>query len=99
MPADAYAEEVLTRTRRQLDLVAERILEELERDKPDSRRLRDLSDAQRHLAEQERILSGRPLPGSRRPGPERPASQVSSRPVPRLAQPPTPPPEPQPPPS
>jgi hypothetical protein len=48
--------------------VAERITEELEAEKPDSRRLRDLSDAQAKLAEQERILAGRPLPGSRRPG-------------------------------
>lgn len=66
-PEDGYAEQVLLRTRTQLDLVAQRILEELQSRKPDSRRLRDLSDAQRHLAEQERILAGRPLPGSRRP--------------------------------
>ena len=76
-PADAYGLQVLARTRMQLDLVADRILEELRCKEPDSRRLRDLSDAQRHLAEQERILAGRPLPGSRRPGPVRQHRQVS----------------------
>jgi hypothetical protein len=64
---DEYSAKVLARTRTQLDLVANSILHELTKSNPDSRRLRDLSDAQRHLAEQERILAGRPLPGSRRP--------------------------------
>lgn len=74
---DGYSLQVLTRTRRQLDLVAERILEELQRNKPDSRRLRDLSDAQRHLAEQERILAGRPMPGSLRPSSSKSNSRQS----------------------
>jgi hypothetical protein len=69
-PDDDYPATVLMRTRTQLDLVAQRILDELDCKIPDSRRLRDLSDAQRHLAEQERILAGRPLPGSRRPAAE-----------------------------
>ena len=67
MAEDDYPGKVLARTRNQLDLVANSILHELTKSNPDSRRLRDLSDAQRHLAEQERILAGRPLPGSRRP--------------------------------
>lgn len=37
----------------------------------DSKRIRELTDAQLRLSEQERILAGRPLPGSRRPGPQR----------------------------
>jgi hypothetical protein len=69
--SDEYPAVVLARTRTQLDLVAKRITEELEKDKPDSRRLRDLSVAQYKLSEQERILAGRPLPGSRRLQPER----------------------------
>lgn len=73
-PDDDYAAQILARTRKQLDLVAQSILDELAQRKPDSRRLRDLSDAQRHLAEQERILAGRPLPGSRRPKDHEPHS-------------------------
>ena len=68
---DDYAQAVLERTRTQLDLVAQRITEELESDMPDTRRLRDLADAQHKLSEQERILAGRPLPGSKKPAPER----------------------------
>jgi hypothetical protein len=80
---DQYASQILARTRLQLDLVAKGILDELSRPKPDSRRLRDLSDAQRHLAEQERILAGRPLPGSRRPREDRnPATAEPAWPVP-----------------
>ena len=70
--SDDYPDIVLARTRTQLDLVAQRILDELEKEKPDSRRLRDLSDAQAKLAEQERILARRPLPGSQRPREPRP---------------------------
>ena len=33
--------------------------------------MRDLADAQHKLSEQERILAGRPLPGSKKPAPER----------------------------
>jgi hypothetical protein len=57
----------LARVRVQLD----RIDSELERcSLSDSKRIRDLTDAQLRLSEQERILAGRPLPGSRRPGRE-----------------------------
>ena len=69
--SDDYPAVVLARTRTQLDLVGQQITTELEREKPDSRRLRDLTDAQTRLSEQERILAGRPLPGSRRPGQDR----------------------------
>lgn len=69
--SDDYPAVILARTRTQLDLVGRQITTELEREKPDSRRLRDLTDAQTRLAEQERVLSGRPLPGSRRPKEDR----------------------------
>lgn len=86
---DDYAAERLMRVREQLAKVDRMILEET-----DPQRLDRLASAQLRLSEQERILDDRPLPGSRRPAQERPASQVSSRPMPRLAQPPTPPPGP-----
>lgn len=82
------------RVREQLAKVDRMILEET-----DPQRLDRLASAQLRLSEQERILDDRPLPGSRRPAQERPASQVSHRPMPRLAQPPTPPTEPPGPPS
>ena len=65
--SDDYHPVVLARTRTQLDLVGRQITTEFEREKLDSRRLRDLSDAQAKLAEQERILGNRPLPGSLKP--------------------------------
>jgi hypothetical protein len=37
----------------------------------DAQQLNWLATAQARLSEQERILSGRPLPGSRRPSPDR----------------------------
>ena len=84
LPTDEYANKALARTRSQLDLCAQCILDELQRKSPDSRRLRDLSDAQAKLAEQERILSGRPLPGSRNPSKEtkeKPVDYWTTRPA------------------
>jgi hypothetical protein len=69
--SDDYPAIVIARTRTQLDLISKQVTAELEKDKPDSRRLRDFADAQTRLSEQERILSGRPLPGSRRPAQDR----------------------------
>lgn len=68
----------LARVRKQLDLVDERITEELSHDgtsigpdgqlQPcDGQLVNWLCAAQERLAEQERILAGRPLPGSLRP--------------------------------
>lgn len=48
----------------QIDQAIER---ELSSDKPDAQRVDRLAAAWAKLAEQERILDGRPLPGSRRP--------------------------------
>jgi hypothetical protein len=65
---DAYVARRLARVRAQLDAVDKEIEDSIS---GDSKRLKELTDAQSRLAEQERLLSGRPLPGSRRPGPER----------------------------
>jgi hypothetical protein len=75
-PSTDYQDKCLARTRGQLDLVAKAITDELERPRLDSRKLRDLTDAQTRLSEQERILAGRPLPGSHRPTPAKPAKPV-----------------------
>lgn len=64
IPED-YTEARLARVRAQLDLVDEQI--EAAANGKDAKRLKDLCDAQARLAEQERVLAGRPLPGSHRP--------------------------------
>jgi len=69
---DGYTACRLARIRAQLDLVDARITEEADRKTADGQRLNWLASAQERLAEQERILAGRPLPGSRRPLPDRP---------------------------
>src|ERR1039458_3628799 len=53
-----------------LDLVDKRITEQAKAKTVDGQVLNWLCAAQERLAEQERILAGRPLPGSRRPGRE-----------------------------
>lgn len=96
LPDDTFAAKRLLRVRAQLDrLDAELAACSLE----DSKRVKELTDAQLRLSEQERILDDRPLPGSRRPSADRTSSQVASRPTPRLVQPPTTPPAPQAPPA
>jgi hypothetical protein len=79
-PSD-YVNVRLSRVRAQLDLVDKRILDMLNpkhktengnlAEPLDGQVLNWLCAAQEKLAEQERIASGRPLPGSRRPGRER----------------------------
>jgi hypothetical protein len=83
-PSDSYPDLVLARTRTQLDLVAGLITKELEGTDVDSKRIRELTDAQTRLSELERVLAGRPLPGSRKPAaePRRKASQSSPAPIP-----------------
>jgi hypothetical protein len=60
--ADSYVSARLSRVRLQLDRVDEMMMTE-----KDPQKLDRLASAQARLAEQERIMSGRPLPGSRRP--------------------------------
>lgn len=69
--SEPYLADRLERVRKQLDRLDLAILAEVSRSKPDGQRLNWLAAAQERLAEQERLLAGRPLPGSRRPAPER----------------------------
>jgi hypothetical protein len=59
--------------RKQLDSVDRAIEAEATKATPDGQRLNWLAQAQERLAEQERILDNRPLPGSRRPKGNAPA--------------------------
>jgi hypothetical protein len=67
-PANDYVSRRLARMRVQLDSVGRAIEAEATKATPDGQRLNWLAQAQERLAEQERILDNRPLPGSRRPG-------------------------------
>lgn len=69
--ANAYVITRLARVRGQLDLVDKRITEQANKPKVDGQSLNWLCSAQERLAEQERVLANRPLPGSRRPPVER----------------------------
>lgn len=62
-----YLVKCLLRARRQLDKIGRMIAKELDAEKTDTRRLRDLTDSQTRVSEWERTLDGRPLPGSHRP--------------------------------
>lgn len=62
----SYAERRLHCVRLQLARVDAMLMTE-----QDPQRLDRLASAQLRLSEQERVLAGRPLPGQRRPGPER----------------------------
>ena len=66
--AGAYVSRRLARVRAQLDLVDKAFETEATKANPDGQRLNWFAQAQERLSEQERLLSGRPLPGSRRPG-------------------------------
>ena len=67
---DEYRAKRLARVRKQLDRIDDLMDEEC-----DPQKLDRLASAQARLAEQERILRGEPLPGSRRPAPERRGSR------------------------
>lgn len=69
-PAIDYGVRRLARVRAQLDAL-DRAIERIIENPRDSKGLKELVDAQTRLAEQERILAGRPLPGSRRPAREK----------------------------
>ena len=61
-----FAERRLMRVREQLEK-----LDDIAKNEKDTKRLKELADATTRLSEQERILAGRPLPGSRRPASDR----------------------------
>lgn len=69
--ANEYVSRRLARVRAHLGLVDKAFETEATKVTPDGQRLNWLAQAQERLAEQERILDGRPLPGSRRPSAER----------------------------
>lgn len=62
-----YADKTLSRVRVQLDLVNTRLTEQLKREVIDPQAIDRLAAAQSRLSEQERILAGRPMPGSLKP--------------------------------
>ncbi len=66
-----YATLRLIRVRKQLDAVDDAIELAIG---GDSKSLKELTDAQMRLAEQERILAGRPMPGSLKPTSAKPSS-------------------------
>ncbi len=67
--SDPYVKRRLGRVRAQLDNVDRAIEAEAAKKTPDGQRLNWLAQAQERLSEQERLLAGRPLPGSRKPEP------------------------------
>ena len=71
---DPYLSRRVARVRTQLDLLDQAIEKEASKAQPDGQRLNWLAQAQDRLSEQERRLSGRPLPGSRKPPAEKPPS-------------------------
>jgi len=62
--AGSYVIKRLSRVRAHLDRIDALLAEE-----SDPKRLKELAEASHKLAEQERVLDNRPLPGSRRPAP------------------------------
>lgn len=79
----ARLESVRTRMKQFDDLMAKECLkgsDDESLDMPDAQRLDRLASAWSKLAEQERILDGRPLPGSRKPGVEKAPKQTFSEP-------------------
>jgi hypothetical protein len=83
--ATAYVNARLSRVREQLDLVDKRITEQAKAKTVDGQVLNWLCAAQERLAEQERILAGRPLPGSRRPAADRGSARAMIELSPLLA--------------
>jgi hypothetical protein len=90
-PPSVYVIKRLSRVRVQLDLVDRRITEQAKAKTLDGQVLNWLCAAQERLAEQERILAGHPLPGSRHPKEPKPNHQepgawvVEAEPVPAVS--------------
>lgn len=66
-PANPYHSQRLLRVRMQINLLDKEIRNCIEDGVEDAGRLDRMVSAQSRLSEQERVLSGRPLPGSLRP--------------------------------
>jgi hypothetical protein len=78
-PAPDYQASRLSRTRAQIELLNTLLEREATKTRPDAGQLDRLASALERLSELERILDGRPMPGTMRPG---------SAPPPRAAGPP-----------
>lgn len=76
---ERYPRMRLAVVRAQIALIDAAIMAEAGLNRPDGQRLNWLAAAQEKLAEQERLLAGRPLPGSRKPPIER-GTPTRSRP-------------------
>lgn len=78
-PSDDYTVRIKSRVRKQWETVADTLDAELAKRSPEPQAVDRLCAALERLAEVERVLDGRPLPGSRRPAAERgPKGQVSA---------------------
>lgn len=78
---DTFPAKILSRVRKQIASVMDSLEQALTDPEPDSKRCKDMSDCLSRLAELERQLAGRPLPGSMRPSAakvRRPASTISA---------------------
>jgi len=85
---DSYTASRLARVRAQLDLIDERIREELAKgNKADGQRLNWLAQSQARLDEQERKLSGRSNPPTLRGGSKAPAKKLPNAAPPRSSPP------------
>lgn len=77
--SDDFTNRRLLRVRKQLNMIDDAIDDELRKDDgPDGQRIDRLASASARLSEIERQLADRPLPGSRRPAPEKPSSRPSA---------------------
>jgi len=75
-----FTQDRLLRVRKQLSMLDERIQAEIDKARPDGQLLDRMVSAQSRLAEQERQLAGRPLPGSLKPS-SRPPKPVKQAPT------------------
>lgn len=80
--AEGYVNQTLVRVRLQLDSLYSAFMKEVGKQSPDAAKLDRIASAQSRLAEQERQLSGRPMPGSLRPTADKPRRQPAQLPEP-----------------
>ena len=71
-PKDDYQSKQLIRVREQIDMLSDKLTEAMTADETDAGAIDRLANALNRLRDQERILDGRPLPGSKRPATEKP---------------------------
>ena len=69
---DTYQADRVKRVREQVEVVSKRLDDALEADELDAGAIDRLANALTRMQEIERVMSGRPLPGSKRPAAEKP---------------------------